>query len=289
MKSPIQSFVKKRPILTCFILYILAMFFRILDIYFFKIDQAWGEIALSKIIGIMIILIFLFIMKKSISDIGFHFVNFRKNMVTGLGFIAIAFAIAYFVEYIYLLLKNYNPTLIFNAQGYNLSPDMAVNGGLIFGLWLILGNIINSFMEEGLFRGVMISFASKKISFFKANLFQALLFGLWHIVWPIKAVLEETMSFNNAIIIALGYITLSGLIGFAFGLIYIKTNSIWGSWLAHLFNNTVLNLVHIRTTSGINELQNFRVLLVTILFFATIVFVKNNFLRKDDYNDLELC
>lgn len=62
---------------------------------------------------------------------------------------------------------------------------------------------------------------------------------------------------------------------FSFGLIYIKTNSLW-AFIAHTFNNTVLNLVHVQTITGVNELQNIRVLLITIIFLTLVLLTKKH-------------
>jgi membrane protease YdiL (CAAX protease family) len=40
------------------------------------------------------------------------------------------------------------------------------------------------------------------------------------------------------------------LVGFAWGYFYLKTGSLWVSWIVHFLNNTMLNLVHIRTIGG---------------------------------------
>lgn len=279
MKTKLQSLVKKYPIYTCLILFFLAMFFRIIDIFVLKLDEVWGEIALSKIIGIFIIIIFLYLIRNSLSDIGLHFEGFNKNMFYGLGLIMTAFIFAYFFEILYLKYNGYSPELLFSAINDSLN-GIGVKDGLIFGVWLILGNVINSFMEEGLFRGIMVNLSSNKLTKLKANAFQALLFGLWHIVWPIKAVITGSMTFSSAVIFAVGYIILSGLIGFTFGLLYIGTNSLWGSFFAHTLNNTVLNLIHVRTGLGVNQLQNIRVILVTIIFLTLILLTKKYYFSE---------
>lgn len=280
MKTTLQRFVEKYPIYTCVILFFLAMSFRVNDIFVLKLDEIWGEIALSKMIGFFIIIAFLYLMRNGIKDVGLHFENFNKNMFYGLGLIIIPFIFAYIFEILYLKFNGYSPELFFSAINDSLN-GIGVKGGFIFGVWLILGNVINSFMEEGLFRGIMINVSSKKFTKLKANIFQALLFGLWHIVWPIKAVITGSMSVSNAVVFAVGYIILSGLIGFTFGLLYIGTNSLWGAFFAHTFNNTVLNFVHVRTSSGVNEFQNIRVILITIIFLALVLLTKKHYLSKN--------
>ena len=70
--------------------------------------------------------------------------------------------------------------------------------------------------------------------------------------WPIyhlvsgEASLAEASS--EAFLIFLG----STITGFAWGTLYLKTDSLWASYLAHTINNTVLNLVHVQTTASLD-------------------------------------
>jgi membrane protease YdiL (CAAX protease family) len=43
------------------------------------------------------------------------------------------------------------------------------------------------------------------------------------------------------------------LIGFVWGYFYLKTDSLWMPWVAHLLNNTVFNLLHITTADGLDS------------------------------------
>jgi membrane protease YdiL (CAAX protease family) len=51
-----------------------------------------------------------------------------------------------------------------------------------------------------------------------------------------------------AFVIVLGS-TISGL---AYGYLYLRTDSLWAPWIAHTINNSVLNLLHIRTIGGLD-------------------------------------
>jgi membrane protease YdiL (CAAX protease family) len=95
------------------------------------------------------------------------------------------------------------------------------------------------------------------------------------------------MSGSNAVVFALGYILLSGLIGFTFGMLYIKTNSLWGPFFAHTFNNTVLNLIHVRTKSGINEFLSIRVLLITVILLILVLLTKDYVYFKNEFTEMK--
>ena len=96
-------------------------------------------------------------------------------------------ASSYFFEYLYLTLKGLDTTFVITPMSNTLDTEFAVQGGFLFGLWLIFGNLMSSLIGEGLFRGVMMTHFSMRLSFWKANLLLVFLFGLWYIIWPIKS------------------------------------------------------------------------------------------------------
>jgi membrane protease YdiL (CAAX protease family) len=49
---------------------------------------------------------------------------------------------------------------------------------------LLAGNLVNSFTEEGLFRGVMLTHFRVGFTAWQANLLQAVTYGLWHLARP---------------------------------------------------------------------------------------------------------
>ena len=114
----IKNSIMKKPIIICISLFLIAFVFRIADIFFLQIEDAWGEIAVSKICVILLILTFLYLAGKGIDNIGFHFNDLRFNMMIGLVPIIVAFTIAYSLEFQYLLVKGYNPVLRFIPMGH---------------------------------------------------------------------------------------------------------------------------------------------------------------------------
>jgi membrane protease YdiL (CAAX protease family) len=123
--------------------------------------------------------------------------------------------------------------------------------GLGFALWLFLGNLVNSFMEEGLFRGIMLSHFRVRLSPWRANWLQAVLFGLWHLAWPIWNLVNGQIDLGAAAGQATLIVVGSTVSGLAYGYLFLKTDSLWASWIAHTISNTTLNMIHIRTSAGL--------------------------------------
>jgi membrane protease YdiL (CAAX protease family) len=64
------------------------------------------------------------------------------------------------------------------------------------------------------------------------------------------------------------------LIGLVWGYMYFKTNSLWAPWIAHVINNTTLNMLHINTLQGMDSGMMIRMPLYTILSLLSMFLVK---------------
>ena len=159
----------------------------------------------------------------------------------------------------------------FYVTGFSLTGNVIKNTGIGFVLMCIVFNIINVCMEEGVFRGFYITYLTKGHGASKALYISALLFGLWHIVTPVKSLIDGTMNIGTFIGMTIGYIILSALMGIKWGLLYQKTGCIWIGMADHFFNNCIVtNLLHVVTDSGADEMQIIRVIIGELLSFAAV-------------------
>jgi uncharacterized protein len=170
---------------------------RIADIFIMRLHEVWGEILLSKAFGFLAIVGYLWFTREGLRTIGWHACHVGRSVLIS----SVVTAFALFSAYVsaYLAFQGQQPTLMMMAQSHNIVPNLLFKGGIAFGLWLILGNCVNSFMEEGLFRGIVISHFGAQMSLPSANMLQALLFGLWYIVWPWYYSIAGKMNANQAI------------------------------------------------------------------------------------------
>ncbi len=265
-----RSYLKKKPILSAFLILLIAFILRLNDLFILKIDELLGEIIVSKTLGFLLVILFVTQIKEPFSSIGLHKKNLWFCIFLGLLMNLGIYLLAYGIEYSVLLFSKQGPNLMFTA----IDPKQGVNGGALFGIWLIAGNIINALMEEGLFRGVFLPTFKTRYSFWKANLFQALLFGLWHWVWPLKSFLtgEQSMlgALMNALILMLGTATF----GFVWGYMFQKTNSLWTSIAAHFAANTIQNILHINSNNGVDTMVFLRGTFASLFGIACIFLIK---------------
>jgi len=232
------------------LIFVIIFILRMIEIFILRLDEIWGEVFVSKLLGFLIIIGYLWIVKRKPRDIGFHTNHLLKSISIAFVVMALSILLSYLAEWIYLARKGMEVSLIFAPLSYSLDAEYAIKGGLLFGLWLFFGNVMNSLMEEGLFRGVMVTHFRGGLSFWKANILQAFLFGIWHIVWPIKSYAMNQMNAQEAIIVSIGYIFSSGIIALVWGYLFLKTGSLWAPWLAHTLSNSVMNLLHTVTPQG---------------------------------------
>jgi len=256
----------RHTILIPLILLIIAAVFKVLDVFVFRLDELLGEIILSKSIGFLLVVAYLWAVGKWVTSIGLHGRSVGKALIVGaIGTVLVLF-VSYGLQFGVLLGADKQPALVLAA----IDPKAGVTGSFAFALFLIAGNFINSFMEEGLFRGVMLRHFRASLSFWRANFLQAALFGIWHLNWPIKQFLTGQLDLGGAAFQAIMLLIATGIYGFAMGYLYLKTDNLWAPWLVHTINNSVQNMVHIRTTDGLDsDMVIFQIVL--ILSFVAII------------------
>ncbi|HHV09400.1 MAG TPA: CPBP family intramembrane metalloprotease [Clostridiales bacterium] len=128
--------------------------------------------------------------------------------------------------------------------------------------------------EEGLFRGVFLPALKVRFRFWMANLLQALLFGAWHLVWPLKYYLSGEQSLMGAFMYGLVLLLGTVTFGFIWGYMFEKTNSLWTAIAAHFAANTIQNLLHLQSNSGFDALSSLRGTCASLLGLASIFFIR---------------
>ena len=261
MRKKLKSLSSSNPLILSIYLMCIAMIFRLLDIFVLRLDGLLGEIILSKIIGFIVVILFIKTMDNSMSDIGFNINNKLSIFTLGAVVTVVLMIIGYVGEF--MIFSSDSPKLIISA----IDPKAGVTGGRGFAIFLLSGNVINCFMEESLFRGVMIPLLNKKYSIKKTIFLQALLFGVWHIPWAFKWYISGVSGFIMALII--NFIPMI-FIGIVFGVMYYYTNSIWTPWISHFIMNSILNLVHVSINGKLNVGMTIRMSIFQSILFMLI-------------------
>jgi hypothetical protein len=218
-----------------------------LDNFILRLDELIGEALLTKALGLTLIIVFVWMSGKKMKDIGFHakFLN-KSLLLSGLGFILV-YLVALLVQLILYRTKGETPGLALTP----VDPKTGMAGGFLFALWLFFTNLINSAMEEGLFRGVMIRHLLLKFSGWGAILISSGFFAIWHLGWPIRHLMDGTSTLGEAGFEAFTLLFATFIAGISYGYLYWKTDNLWGPFLAHTINNTLLNILAFKTESGI--------------------------------------
>jgi membrane protease YdiL (CAAX protease family) len=265
----VQRIALERPIVTSLVLLAIVFFFKWVDTFVLRLDERLGEIILCKTLGFGLVILFVWAAGRSLRDIGLHSRQLGPSLLIGTLVTVIALVVSYVVEFVAQLSKQ--PVIRFEA----IDPKAGVTGGFMFVLWMIFCNIINSFMEEGLFRGVMSRLFRVKLSFSQTNVLQAFLFGIWHLPWVLKWVQTGQIEAQGGVFLAaLSQFLPMLLIGLAWGYFYLKTDSLWVPWVAHLLNNTVFNLLHITTADGLDSGMMIRGPVYLVISLLSIFLVK---------------
>jgi membrane protease YdiL (CAAX protease family) len=238
-----------RPILAMLSLYIIVWIIKIIDTFILRLDELIGEAILTKALGFLLVAAYVWVAGRKLSDIGFRIKNLGLSLVlTLVGFVSI-YALAFISQLFILRASGEEANIVFSA----VDPRTGLSGGILFGLWLVFSNLVNSAMEEGLFRGIMLRHFMVRYAKWGAIFFQAALFSLWHLSWPLRHLLDGQIPTGQVAFEAFG-LTLSTLIsGVVYGYFYYRTNNLWGPFVAHTINNSIFNVLFIRSAAGVQS------------------------------------
>lgn len=277
---------KKNIICVLALAFILCSIIKDIEFLYIKTDTTFiGENIICKIVCIIVTVFITYLLGYKISDIGFKNKNVLKYAGCGLGLGVVTFAISYGIEMLILSLRGESPRLAIYITNFGLT-GATNNMSLSFTAVVIciIGNIINVIAEEGLFRGIMLKAVSDRWGFKTGNFVQALLFGFWHVISCIQGVKEGTMTIGIAIVFAIGYVVLAGILAIEWGTCVNMSGVLWVGVFEHFFNNFLSNALHVLSTSnGIIEadtMQIIRIVLSNVLSL-TIVLIINSRRKKN--------
>jgi membrane protease YdiL (CAAX protease family) len=220
------------PILLAIAFFVVAMVFRIIDIFVLQLHMTNWSIITSKVIPLVLLLIYVGVVYRTLSVLGIHmkylFINIILGVLTYLAYFMLPFILEQIIELAIGLMP---------IMGFTTAPPFFIGYFLVF-------YIINSFTEEGIFRGLMMRCFMTKTNINVANVIQAIFFGFWHIVWPIDAFLNG-MDLINAVWYAVYYVGSTFVFGIVAGYIFQKTSSLWGPIILHTLWNFTLFLIPI--------------------------------------------
>lgn len=261
---------KQHPVRFIVIFYLVCFFFRAVEYFFIRTDTTvLGEAFIHKLIGIALIAAAVRLLRYKWTDIGFCAGRIINGVLLGLLLGVGVFAAAYGAE---MLMQAGNaPSLQMYVTSYAIEGNRSIQGGILFVFICIAGNVINVIMEEGAFRGLFMRLMEEKYSFAKACAFSSVLFGVWHIAQPVRNVLDGQQSVTGAVMSALLLVVTSALLGVQYCMLYKITGSLWAGMAAHFVNNAGINLIHIVTASGADELQVVRISIAQTLSFVVVL------------------
>jgi len=265
--------IKQRPILSCVTIFLICTAVRFLEYFFIRTDETFfSENFLHKVFGILVLAITLHSLRWSWRDIGFTRDGMVAGMRKGLALGLCCFTVAYLIECFILLRSNQNVSLSFYASGFSLAGESRKQTDMLSFLLCILFNIINVWMEEGVFRGLFLKVLAPRYAFSRAALLIAFLFGIWHWVMPLRDYIEGNSTLPNLLIMGIGYIVLAGMMSIKWSLLFKLTGSLWMGLGDHLFNNVIVtNLLHVISDGEADSMQIVRILIGQALSFAVVL------------------
>lgn len=274
--------IKNQPVLSCVIMFLICGAARLIEYFCIRTDETiLSENFIHKIFGVIILAVVLHSLHATWQSIGFVKGETVSGVTRGLVLGACCFAIAYSIECLILYLVNQNVSLALYISGFSLSGETVRHSGVPFLFLCIVFNLINVWMEEGLFRGLFMKILTPRLSFASAALLIAFLFGIWHWVMPLRDYLNGNTSLAGLLVIGIGYILLAGIMSIKWSLLYKITGALWVGLGDHLFNNVIVtNLLHVISNGEADNMQIVRIMIGQILSFVLVMLYYRKTIKK---------
>ncbi len=265
--------MKNKNILSSVLLiYIICFILRLIEYFLLRTDSTViGEALFHKLAGIIILIIFAGIYKYKADEVGFSLDKCGIKLAAGLLFGIICFAVAYFIEVLIAKASGSYTGLKFYVTSYSVNGNLGNQTGLLFFALCIFGNIVNVVMEEGVFRGLFIRRLQEKFSYSSTAIISAILFGFWHGAAPVRSFMDGELSTFGLIMNCLILILSSAVVGYKYGLITKITGSGFMAMGDHFVNNTLVNILHVLSENGADQLQMVRISIAQTLSFVLVL------------------
>ena len=252
--------------------YLLCYIFRTLEYFVLRTDQTWvGEAIVHKVLGIVILFGVSACVKITVTQMGFVKEKAFCNLVKGLAFGCSVFVLAYGVEIMIAVSQGSFSSLQLYVSTYAISQNTGYRTEFLFFLICIIGNIVNVIMEEGIFRGLFTKLLNQKYTFVASAIISSCLFGFWHMIGPVRNYVDETMSMNGMIANIAMLVITSTLVGFKFAMLTKMTGSLYMAMGDHFVNNTIVNLLHVVSDTGADEMMVVRVAIAQSVSFILVL------------------
>ena len=263
---------KRKALSVVLIIYLICFMFRILEYFILRTDRTfWGEAFIHKLIGIAVLFVVIKLFDFTFKEIGFAKGKTILCISKGLAFGLVIFVLAYSAEILVLALHGNFKILALYVSAYSVDGNIGHQTALVFFAFCIIGNIINVVMEEGMFRGLFPKLLENKYTFIISALIASVLFGIWHIMAPIRDYYDGTMSMSGFIANSIMLVITSALVGFKFAMITKLTGNLYMAMGDHFVNNTIVNILHVISITGTDELMILRISIAQSVSFIIVL------------------
>ena len=263
---------KRKVLSVVLIIYLICFVSRILEYFILRTDRTfWGEAFIHKLIGIAVLFVVIKLFDFTFKEIGFAKGKTILCILKGLAFGLVIFVLAYSAEILVLALHGNFKTLALYVSAYSVDGNIGHQTALVFFAFCIIGNIINVVMEEGMFRGLFPKLLEHKYTFIISALIASVLFGIWNIMAPIRDYYDGTMSMSGFIANSVMLVITSALVGFKFAMITKLTGNLYMAMGDHFVNNTIVNILHVISITGTDELMILRISIAQSVSFIIVL------------------
>ena len=252
--------------------YCLCFVLRVIEYFCIRTDATViGEAVIHKTLGIIILFVAAKLLSFTPQEIGFRKDGAAAKLLAGFCLGLCCYALSYGTEVFLMKRSGAFERLGLFVTSYSVDGNLGMRTGLLFFAVCIIGNIINVVMEEGVFRGLLQKLFERRYRFFASAVFASVLFGLWHCVGPVRSFADGASGMNQLVVNLIILVGSSFLVGLKYAMLAKLTGSLYAGMADHFVNNTIVNILHVVGSSGIDQLQTVRISIAQSVSFIIVL------------------
>lgn len=213
--------------------------------FYSRVVPLFGSAIISKILGIIAVIVALKILKSNFKSIGY--VAKAKKIISGIiapvVILAVCAAIAY--AFIWLLVTSQGGTL---TIGYDVGHTNSTLSPYVSFVMVTISTIITAFMAETLLRGLVLQTANNHLKFYAANTMAVILSIIWHNVIYVFGIAYGTMTSTEFIRSTICATVIYGAAAIRRGLYTRAWGSIWACLVDYIVSVMVIGSLPLTIT-----------------------------------------
>ncbi|GEM_PF-5650552 len=237
------SVLRRFPIFSAWVLFAVVALVRAAALLVVRVEPVWLADGVAALFGVGLTAVYLVAAHRRIAEVGLHAYGRRALVCRAAAYSAVAVLLGYASELgaYSAAAGEFQPARQVPFFAGTMEQQAMV--GALSVMIVVAAGVLRAFMEETMFRGVLLSHLRTRVAGLRANVVQALAFGVWNALLALRLYLDGTLEAAGTPLGVPAYLGVWVMFGLVWGYAAIVSASVWYAWVSHVIVAALLPLV----------------------------------------------